>query len=299
MKRITTNLVAVAALLVMGATTAAACPLVYAVNFSGQFGLLDLATGSFTPVGPGLPNVPDGLVGSVGGPFYTVDGSNGHLLKIGTDGSTTDVGDTGTGPQMAPHGISVIGSLADGSLYAVDFSNNLMTIDRNTATVKVIAKMPELPQQEPDYSGNMTSSFTGDATHLYLTFEIFDGPGKFEPTLFVINPLDAMWGQVPVESHRLKEPGPMIGSGVVNGVIYLFTATGEITKLDVAAGVAMTVAKYDSGLTDDTPPLTGIFGVIGAMEPNGVLDPQTNTVTTCKGPAHYQPRYLPRGARGK
>src|SRR5215813_11135164 len=114
------HFVAGAALLALGGSALRACPLAYVINFSGQFGLMDLATGQFTPIGKGLDNVPDALGGKAGGPFYSVDGVTGHLIRIDTDGKTTDVGDTRTGPNVGPAGISIVGSLSDGTLYALD-----------------------------------------------------------------------------------------------------------------------------------------------------------------------------------
>ena len=82
-------------LTILAAGSVMAGPLGYAVNFSGQFGTIDLGTGAFTLVGSGLPNTPDGIGGAPGGPFYTVDGVSGHLLRIGANGAVSDVGDTG------------------------------------------------------------------------------------------------------------------------------------------------------------------------------------------------------------
>ena len=50
------------------AVSAVAGPISYVINFGGQFGKMDLATGDFTPIGPGAPNTPDGLAGAPGGP---------------------------------------------------------------------------------------------------------------------------------------------------------------------------------------------------------------------------------------
>jgi len=219
MKRIVSNFFAATALLALGAT-ASACPLAYAVNFSGQFGLVDLATGAFTPVGTGLDNIPDGIMGVAGGPFYSVDGATGHLIKITTDGKSTDVGDTHTGPQMGPTGISIIGSLADGTLYALSFDNVLYRIDKETGALTKVGSLTSLPDQEEDYSGNMVTSLTGDGDKLYFTIEIAEGARKIDPRLFVVSPTNPGPEGVPVVSHPLKTPGRVVGSGLVNGTIY-------------------------------------------------------------------------------
>ena len=158
------NSILATALLAIGAIQATACPLAYVINFSGQFGIMDLATGAFTPVGKGLANTPDGIAGKTGGPFYTVDGATGHLLKIGLDGSATDVGDTHTGPNVGPDGVSVVGALTDGSLYALDFSNRLFRINEKTGQLTLIGALPSLPPQVPEYPLK-----TSDARHFQAT----------------------------------------------------------------------------------------------------------------------------------
>ena len=71
-----------------------------------------------------------------------------------------------------------------------------------------------------------------------------------------------------VTKRPLKNgPSLIIGSGIVNAVFYLFGAAGEIWTLNVATGETKLAARYDSSL-DDGPPLTGVFGVISAVEPN-------------------------------
>jgi len=255
---------AAAALLALGGTSLWGCPLAYVINFSGQFGLMDLATGQFTPIGKGLDNVPEALGGKAGGPFYSVDGLTGRLIRIGLDGKTTEVGDTHTGPNVGPTGISLIGSLSDGTLYALDFSNRLYRINTETAaTTPVGSLLFSLPQQELEYSGNMTTSLTGDGKLLYYTIEILDGPRKTSPTLYIIDPVTLSVTARPLKNH----PSLIIGSGIVNGVFYLFGAGGEIWTLNTGTGETKLTARYDSSF-EDGPPLTGVFGVISAVEPN-------------------------------
>src|SRR6185295_6102011 len=183
-------------------------------------------------------------------PFYTVDGFNGHLLRISLDGKVTDVGDTKTGPNTGPVGVSVIGSLTDGTLYALDFSNRLFRINPDNAAMTMLGTLP-LPPQEPEYAGNMTTSLSGNAAQLFYTVEISEGPRKTGPTLYTINPAN-----LSVTSKALKLGDRIIGSGMVNGAFYLFGVEGEIFKLNTATGEATFVAGYDSGVSGDGPPVT-------------------------------------------
>jgi hypothetical protein len=220
-----------------------------------------------------------------------VDGFTGHLLKIGFDGKVTDIGDTKTGPQTGPNGISIIGSLTDGTLYALDFSNRLFRINTDTAALTPLGKVPGLPPQEMDYTGNMFTSLTGDGTRLFFTIEIAEGPRKTGPTLYVINPQNAVLG-VTASNRPVKLQGTAIGSGFVNGSLYVFTGEGQIVQVEPLSGTAKTVATYDSGYQPDGPPLTGVFGAVGCAEPNG----QTSTTKMVpaqkmQGAGNWPPRW--------
>jgi len=255
-----------AAVLALAPLFAQAGPLGYVTNFSGQFGVMDLGTGAFSPIGPGT-NIPDGLGGKPGGPLFTVDGSNGHLLRIATNGTVTDVGDTGTGVQVAPNGISIMGSLTDGSLYALDFSNKLFSINSNTGGLTSLGTVA-LPTQESDYSGNMTTSFNGNATTLYYTLEISGGPNQTGPTLFAINPQTLAVTSIALTGLQ----GRLIGSGFIGNVFYGFDEFGDIVNINTGTGAATFVASYDSGSTpaNPGPPFTGVFGVVATPEPGSL-----------------------------
>ena len=283
------DLIFASVLLAFAAMQAAACPYAYVINFSGQFGLVDLATGAFTPVGKGLPNTPDGIAGKPGGPFYTVDGITGHLLRITTDGNVTDVGDTHTGANAGPNGISLIGALTDGTLYALDFSNRLFRIDANTAKLTLVAYLSTLAVQVPEYAGNMVTSLNGDREKLYFTLQILEGPEQTGPNLYVIDPKTGA-----VSNYGVKLNDLVIGSGLVNGVFYLFGAGGTIFTLDTATHRTAVVASYDSGITPDGPPFTGIFGAIEPMEPVTVVPKSHETATAATRHVRWPSRSLPR-----
>jgi len=282
MKRLFTMTIALAALLVTGASGIFACPLVFVTNFSGQFGILDLANGVFVPLGKGLPNTPDGIAGAPGGPYYTVDGVTGHLIRITRDGGFTDVGDTRTGPNVGPTGVSLVGALLDGTMYALDFSNRLYKVNTNTGYLTAMQVL-SLPPQEMEYIGNMFTSLTGDGANLYYTLEIAEGKRKLAPTIFTIDPVKQT-----VTSKPLKTASIVIGSGWINGGLYLFGAGGEVWRANPATGDAELVSKYDSGSIPDGPPLTGIFGAVNAPDPFGAAQPPVKTPEAREGQSHRQ-----------
>jgi hypothetical protein len=238
-------------------------PTGYIINFSGQFGTIDLATGVFTLIATLPPNSAGGIGGAPGGPFY-VDGVTGHLMRITPTGIVTDIGDTGTGPSVGPNGISVLGSLTTGAIYALDFSNRLLSINTATGKTTFLKTLP-LPPQEPGYFGTMVTSFNGDSEHLYYSIEIAEGlPNTTGPTLFEIDPITL---RITGSTRIKKEPDPIIGSGFVGDGLCAFTVFGEILALNTNSGVTKVTAHYDSGATatNPGPPFTGIFGVVDSQ----------------------------------
>lgn len=238
----------------------------YAINLIGQFEIVNLNTGVVTPIGPGTPNGLDGLGGRPGGPFFSVDPVTGHLLRVDASGLVTDIGDTGTGPNAGPNGVSLSSSLMDGSLYALDFSNRLLSIDPTTAVVTSLGLVAGLAPSEQVYQGNLFTSLSGNATDLFYTLEIPTGPLQIAPTLYDINALTRA-----AISRPLLGISDVIGSGWINGTLYGFTGDGNIATINTTTGAATIVAHYDSGQTPGGPPLTGIFGAVAAPEPSSLV----------------------------
>jgi hypothetical protein len=261
-KRQTSILAAVLGAAAFTTGLAQAGELAYVTNFSGQFGDINLSTGVFTPIGPGTSNSLDGLGGTAGGPFYGVDSVTGHLIRVAPNGSSTDVGDTGTGPQAGPGGVSINGSLTTGAEYAVNFSNHLLSIDPSNGSTADLGLIAALPPSDQQYIGNLVTSFSGNATDLFFTMEIFSGPNQLAPTLYDINP-----HTLAATSQPLIGVDNVIGSGWIGGQLYGFTGDGAIVTIDTATGVATQVATYDAGTIPNGPPLTGVFGAQATPEP--------------------------------
>jgi hypothetical protein len=83
--------------------------------------------------------------------------------------------------------VSINSSLTTGALYAIDFSNNLLSIDPNTAAVVSLAHLGSIAPSEQTYLGNLFTSLAGNATDLFYTLEIPVGPNAIVPTLYDIN----------------------------------------------------------------------------------------------------------------
>ena len=141
--------------------------LVYAIaGFTAQFGAVDLSSGKFLPIGPGLPSdVGAGLVPGPRTSLLTL-GFSGNLHAIDPfTGVTSVVGATGLHDcsmpgSYHPNCANVIGRL-DGSFYATDFANNLYSVDPVTGAAKLIGPtgMPAITfvpfSENPDGSVNV------------------------------------------------------------------------------------------------------------------------------------------------
>src|SRR5215472_15557257 len=118
--------------------------LVYVITGGSQFGALDLRSGAFVPIGPGLPpDVGGGLVPGRGGSLLTLSFSGNLDAVDPATGQTVRVGATGLGDcstPASPCGLNsavVIGHLDD-TYYATDFAQNLYSVNPRTGAAKLI-----------------------------------------------------------------------------------------------------------------------------------------------------------------
>ncbi len=257
-------------------------PLVYVLTDAQQFGKVDLATGSFTPIGPGQLEGSGGLVSGPGGSLYTLTFS-GNLNAINpTTGIGTLVGATGLGDCSLPtsacgaNSANVLGKLGS-NLYATDFNNNLYSVDPATGLATLIGPtgIPAIPYTphtpvvgDPDGSFTVYDESLFDFEgKLYANFAagIFD-PVTFTPTptidphLYQIDPVTGLATLIAPTSFGLST---ILG---VNGNVYAFdTALGQIVNLDLTTGNI----SYVSDLGYDV----GLIGGATSAEPSPVPEP--------------------------
>src|SRR5215831_3071945 len=154
--------------------------LVYAVTAFFQFGALDLGSGAFLPIGPGLPGtVGDGLIAGPRTSLLSL-GFDGNLAAIDpATGTTSVVGATGLGDcttpasPCGPNSANWLGYF-DGKYYAVDFAQNLYSLNPETGATQLIGPtgVPPLTfapfSQDPD---GVSFDVYGEA--------LFSSQGKF------------------------------------------------------------------------------------------------------------------------
>jgi hypothetical protein len=241
--------------------------LVYVITGSSQFGAVDLHSGAFLPIGPALPpDVGGGLVPGHGKSLLTLAFS-GNLVKIDpVTGTTSVVGRTGLGDcstpasLCGPNSANVIGSL-DESFYAVDFANNLYSVNPESGAARLIGLtgIPALPfiplSTNPDGSLNVfDESLFSARGKLYANFAAAvlhpGGPPDIviQPALYQIDPKTGHAKWIAPTAFGLTS---IVN---VNETIYAFSAATphRVVTLDVTTGQTSVVNGLD--------PAAGIIG---------------------------------------
>jgi hypothetical protein len=216
------------------AVPVSADPVVYVIADAQGFGEMDLASGSFSPIGP----VPDTIQ-------YLAKGPNGSLLTMSFNGDLDSINPrTGATSVIGPTGFADCSSpstpyssncqlsfgAAGGTLYATDFANNFYTINPQTgkATLVGVTGIPALPfvpaLTDPDGSFNFyNENLFGLGGKLYANFDagtINPGTSAFttviSPALYQI---DANTGQA---SKVASTDFGLVTVINLNGTIYGF-----------------------------------------------------------------------------
>lgn len=244
------------------APTAAQAPnlMAYAITIGFQFGAIDLRSGAFLPIGPGLPpDVGDGLVQGPGTSLLSL-GFDGNLVAVDPfTGRTSLVGATGLGDcstplsPCGPNSANWIG-VVNGHYYVTDFANNLYSLDPKTAATKLIGStgMPGITSppfsENPDGSVNVFGaslfSARGKFYAYFATLSVNFAAGTFTP----LSP-GAIYQIDPATGHAtMVAPTETTLSTIVsvNDTIYAFNAfTGQVEVLDVTNGQTTVVANVD------------------------------------------------------
>ena len=226
-----------------------------------QFGVLDLSSGKFLPIGDGLPSdVGGGLVQGRGTSLLTLAFS-GDLVAIDPfDGLTSVVGRTGLADCSVlasgsypydPNCPLVIGRLG-GSFYATDYANNLYSVDPKTGAATLIGPtgMPEVKlapfSQNPDgtfnvYSENLVSAhgklYANFAT---ATTDFVTVTPVIEGVLYQIDPSTGVATKIGPTDTNITA---MVN---VQGTVYAFDVyTNQVLTLDLTTGQTTPLSDVD------------------------------------------------------
>ena len=234
-------------------------PVANVLTGSLQFGEMDLATGTFSPIS----SIPATIQ-------YLAPGPNGSLLTMSFDGDLDSisratgmisvVGPTGfsdcstpSTPSCGPNSQLSFGA-AGGTLYATDFVNNLYTINPATgkATLVGATGIPAVPfipaSTNPDGSFNFyDENLFGFGAKLYANFDAATFNPETSEFTTVISPalyeIDANTGHA---SKLFPTDLGLITLVNLNGMVYGFNGvTNQIVTLDVGNGTTSFVSEID------------------------------------------------------
>jgi len=224
------------------------------LDSQGNFGTLDLPTGTVTQIGAATVPGSNGIDLTPSLQVYAYNTSNQLFQIAPSTGVATQVGTgtTGSIPDQA-----TTGALTDGSYFGIDaVTGNLYKIDLTTGATTQVGGVPTGAAVLPA-GCNLDSSLSGSAgspSVLYYTIG-YTGASctAFPDTLYQINPADGTSAVSPV-TITVSGSGvnEFVGSAFVGGTLYGFTAGGQEYTIDPGTGVATSVAN--------TAPTTAIIG---------------------------------------
>jgi PEP-CTERM motif len=217
------------------AAPASAGTIVYVSTFTGQFGTMDAATGTFTQIGPSFTDPLGGLV--QGGPTgYMGVSFSGNLDSVNpATGTISVIGATGLGSAALDT------AELNGTVYETDYGNNLYTINTTTGAASLIGPtgMPPVPSDPADL---VDEAFFGADGKLYATFDAFNATTYAlvdPPELYQINTTTGLATLVAPTAFQLDAAVDL------GGTIYGFTAADTVLSLDLATGGSTFVTNYD------------------------------------------------------
>jgi outer membrane protein assembly factor BamB len=234
---------------------------VYVVTAEQQFGIVNLTTGAFRPIGSGTPEPDGNLVRGAGGMLFSLASLSGNLVSInpGT-GATTVIGPTGLGS----FAFALAG--AGGRLYLTDFDNNLYHVDAATGTATLIGptgipRDPGFPPGSVNPDGTLNfcgETFYGVGDKIYATFHAF----RIDPVTLAVSVEAApkLWEIDPHSglARLIGETSPDLLTSVrVDGRFYAFrsvftafsdfgpVSSTQLYSLDIGTGKATFLRNID------------------------------------------------------
>ena len=265
---------------VLSTAAAGADPIVYVIGDSGQFGTVNLSSGTFTAIGPGLPVGTGGLAPGPGGSLLSL-GFNGNLNAINrSTGALSVVGATGLGDCSLPtspcgsNSPNILGNLGS-KLYATDLANNFYSVNATNGAATLIGAsgipaLPHIPHSpvagDPDGSFYIyDESLFSYGGKLYANFDF----GSFDPVTFSPTPLiDARLYQIDTSTGVATDIGPTtFGLGSITdvaGTLYAF-------DLHSSSDVTLNLADGSTHYVSDTDPAAGLVG--GSTDASPVPEP--------------------------
>jgi hypothetical protein len=255
--------------LALFSASASAGPLVYAVstnfnNFTGQFGTLDLTTGTFNQIGPVIS---DPLFGLMPGP-------NGNLLSLSVSGNLDSVNPaTGAVSVIGATGLGDVAGVTgelNGTVYATDLYNNLYSVNTTTGVASLIGPtgLPICPSLVSSSEVSDETLFTANGK-LYATFDgvnLMNLAAVDSPALYQINPATGVATLVGPTALGLDAVVQL--NGTVYGLDFGFYAgSNTVLSLNLANGNTTFLNDYVSSPTAGGVNAFDVLGVSPTPEP--------------------------------
>jgi hypothetical protein len=239
--------------------------MVYVVTNGVQFGLEDLHSGAFVPIGPGLApeDAGVGLVPAPEGALLTL-AYTGDLIRVNPlTGAASLVGKTGLADcstAASPCGPSSAGFLGhvDERIYATDFANNLYSVDPATGATRLVGLTGIPPITGNPNIPNADGTFNVFDTNLFSfrgkLYAIFDG-FKIDPNTGAATAVIDPAAIYEIDSRTATATwiaSTVLGlTSVVNvaGTVYGFDVLkGEIVTIDMTSGRANPISPISQSI---------------------------------------------------
>lgn len=256
------------AAMILSTASASAGPIVYAVaiNFNdltGQFGTMDLTTGTFNQIGSVIPDPLGGLM----------QGSNGKLLSLSISGNLDSV-NPATGA-VSVIGATGLGNLAgvtaelNGTVYATDLYNNFYSVNTTTGVASFIGPtgMPICPSLISPVEVSDETLFAANG-NLYATFDginLMNSTLVDSPELYQINPVTGVATMVGATALGLQAAVQL--NGTVYGLDFNPTGPNAVLSLNLANGNTTFLNNYASSPVAGGVNAFAVSGVSPAPEP--------------------------------
>jgi hypothetical protein len=207
------------------------------VDGNGNFGTLDLPTGTVTQIGAATVAGSNGIDLTHGLNVYAYNASNQLWQITPSTGAASQIGTgtTGTIPDQA-----TTGALTDGSYFGIDAVTGILySIDLGSGATTPVGANPTGAAVLPT-GCTLEASLTGSASVLYYTIG-YSGASCSIPMPDTLYQIDRTSGtitasvQVTVSGSGVNE---FVGSAFVGGTLYGFTSGGQEYSIDPASGAA-------------------------------------------------------------
>jgi hypothetical protein len=235
----------------------------YATSETGQFGLLNPQTGEFQLIFQ-TSKPSDLLSGLASGPkdtVYGLDADNNLVIVDPQAQKIAVVGNIGL-PVQKDGNVTLITSLGEKGLFAVDPFNDIYSIDSVTAKAELIGSTHIPPALELECV--TANSLTGAEGGLYLTWEVRDNKGMpcKSITPSSLYRIDPNTGTATFVGDTFAD-APIVGSGFIGNTLYGFTAGDPVSKPNAILAIDLASGRADF-VTEQADALDAVFGAIPA-----------------------------------